>query len=206
MIKTLKTKIVIDPICETLSSKYCMIYGYSPKKASIEWKILEEIRSLKETMTSKEALEFSNLLLRLYHPFLSTEKKLWREFVCCHLFFLYGKKIFSFDIWILGLVCDAINKEQLLKNERFITLLSDAKWMKKIYDYSLWTDFSSSLTNYYQINDERVQRLFLFFCKRIEICLKKIPKEMTLEETKIEIYKILKSYQSDNVFKRSVVG
>lgn len=204
--KTLDTKIIIDPICETLSSKYCMVYGHSPKKSSIEWKILEEIKSLKENMKAKEALEFSNILLRLYDPFLSTEKKLWREFVCCHLFFLYGKKIFSFDIWILGLVCDAIKEEHIFKNERFITLLSDAKWMKKIYEYSLWTDFSSSLTNYYQISDERVKRLFLFFCKRIEVSLKKIPIEMTLEETKIEIYKILKSYQSDKVFKRSVVG
>ena len=110
------------------------------------------------------------------------------------------------DPQILGLVCDAIKEEHIFKNERFITLLSDAKWMKKIYEYSLWTNFSSSLTNYYQISDERVKRLFLFFCKRIEVSLKKIPIEMTLEETKIEIYKILKSYQSDKVFKRSVVG
>lgn len=200
--KEVKVSIIIEPIKESLDRFYRMIYGKPLEAYSIEHKILKELDKLKEVLTLKDALLFRNLYGQFDYYFASKEQKLWRKFVFCHLVFLFRKAVLLCDVWLLTLICDAITKENI-EDALYLRVLSDRIWMKKVYEYVLLVDFSSSLTHQYQLEYERIKRVFLFMCRRIEQSVKKYSDEEFCV-LKIELLKEIKSYQSNKLFKRSV--
>lgn len=200
-----KTEFIINDIHELLQTRHHTLYGHNPKKSSLEFQILNELTEIKKTLSLKETLIFSNLMLQLDQILVSKEQKLWRAFVYCHLVYLFQKRVLVFNPYLLGMICDAITKENIKKDFRYLLLLSDEKWMSKLLEHTLFIDFTSSLTNKYQIDLDRIKRVFLFFCKQIRELLYSIPEETKIEEVKKEIFKKLKSYQPNQLFKRSVM-
>lgn len=191
-----KIDIIINSIYENLQIKYHIVYGKFPEEISLEYQILKEVIELKTRLSIKEALLFSDNLLQLEYTLVSKEQKLWRNFVFCHLVFLFGKKMFTFNTHLLIMICDSITKKNINKDFRYLILLADEKWIKKIYEYALVIEFSCSFSERYQIEFDKIQRLFLRFCQNIEKILTEIPKEMDIEIMKKEVFKkVKKSHQ-----------
>lgn len=201
--KKKKTEMIIDSIRTRMIDKYEMIYGYFPKKTSIEALILEELLELKSVLTIQDALLFLNMFSYLDCGFASKEQKIWREFVFCHFVFLFRKKMISFDSKILCFICDTIH-EGNIDNDVYLKLLSDQKWVIQILEHAIFVDFSSSLTRQYKIDQERIRKVFFFLCKKIERTLQTMPKERELNVIKKQLLKMIKTYQSNQLFKRSV--
>ncbi len=201
--KQLKIEVIITPIYEKISSKYKMIYGIPVKKNSMEALILEEIEQFKNQLTLEEALFFVNTFSYLNSDLASQEQKLKREFIYCHLVHLFPKKMVTYSSPLLRLVCDSIT-EKNIGNLPFLHLLSDEKWMQKIFEHALMIDYHSSLVNQYRIDPERIKRVFHFLCRKIESTLKDLKKETEIATLKKQILKLIKSYQSTELYKRSV--
>ncbi len=183
----------MNPIYDVLQMKYHTLYGRTPKETSLEYQILKEVTELKTKLSIKEALLFSDMLVQMDYIYASKEQKLWKNFVFCHLVYLFGKKMFAFNIHLLTMICDSITKENIKKDFRYLMLLSDEKWIKKLYEQVLFTDFSFSFGNHYQIEFDRIQKLFLNLCQKIEEILKEIPKETDVEMMKKEVFKKVKN-------------
>lgn len=201
--KKKKTETIIDSIRTRMINKYEMIYGYLPKKTSIEALILEELSELKTVLTIQDALLFLNMFSYLDFGFASKEQKVWREFVFCHFVFLFRKKMISFDSKMLCFICDVIHEENI-NNDLYLKLLSDQKWVIQIFEHAIFVDFSSSLTKQYKIDQERIRKVFFFLCKKVEHALQTMPKEKELYVIKKQLLRMIKSYQSNQLFKRSV--
>ncbi len=201
--KQLKTEVIITPISEKLKSKYQMLYGSTMKKNSIEAFIFGEIEELKNKLTLEDALLFANTFSYLNSDLSSQEQKLKREFTYCHLVYLFPKKVVAYSVTLLCLVCDAIT-EKNIHDKLFLKLLSDEAWMKKVFEHALVIDYHSSLVNQYKVEQERIKRIFHFLCRRIEDSLKELDQEMEIMILKKKIFKIIKSYQSAELYKRSV--
>lgn len=187
-----KIDVIIDSIYENLQIKYHILYGKSTEEMSLEYQILKEVIELKTRLSIKETLLFSNSLLQLDYILASKEQKLWRNFVFCHLVFLFGKKMFSFDTHLLTIVCDSITRKNMNKDFRYLMLLTDKKWMKNLYEYILYVDFSSHLNNQYRINFDRIETSFLNLCEKIEKILTETPEEIDMEIMKKEVFKKVK--------------
>ncbi len=200
--KQLKIEVIITPIYEKLKSKYQMLYGATIKKNSMEALILGEIEELKNKFTLEEALLFANTFSYLNIDLVSQEQKLKREFIYCHLTYLFPKKLITYSPWLLCLICDAVT-EKNVHYTLFLKFLSDETWMKKVFEHVLIIDYHSSLVNQYKIDKERIRRVFLFLCRRIEDSLKNYDRQIEFTDLKKEIFKIIKSYQSTELYKRS---
>lgn len=198
--KQLKVDAIITPIYEQMKSKYQMIYG-KQKKATKNF-IFKEIEELQNRLTLEEALLFSNTFFYLSADLASQEQKLTREFIYCHLVYLFPKKMVTYSFPLLYLVCEAIT-EQNMHHLLFLKLLSDETWIKKILEHALIIDYNSSLISGYQMNPDRVKRVFHFLCRRIEEFLKET-KEENIVVLKKELLKIVKTYHSAELYKRSV--
>lgn len=199
----LKVEIIITPIYENLKSKYQMLHGADIKKNGMEAMILREIKELKNKLTLEEALLFANTISYLNPDFGSQEQKLKREFIYCHLVYLFPKKMIAYSFPLLRLVCDVIT-EKNIHCTLFLKLLSDETWTWKILKRALAIDYHSSLVNQYKIDHERIKRVFHFFCRRIEDSLKDVDQEVEFMTLKKEVLKTIKSYQSTEQYKRSV--
>lgn len=203
--KCRKTEIILTPIYESLVHRYQLLYSENLSIDSIEYSILQEQKQLVFKLTVEESLLLSNMLVHLNQDLVSKEQKLWREFVLIHLIFLFGHKVLTYDSWLLSFACDAINKVNI-KNVRYLSLFIDNKWVMKIYEHALSIDFSSTLTYSYQIELERIRRVFLFLCRKIEASLDITSQEVELKTLKQELLKMIKTYHSEQLFKRSVVS
>lgn len=194
---------IINPIYDSLWTKYSMAYGECPKKNSIEFSIFEELKQL-SSLSLTEALSFSYLIQQLDFIPAKRDQRLWRELAFCHLVFLFRKKVFSFDPILLIFVCDSIHMDHIDGDIRYLKLLVDYVWIQKIFHHAIYIDYSSTLTNRYKVDMERVKRVFLFFCRRIQEQLFSMPNEMDLSVLKRKILKNIRTYQSSQTFKRSV--
>lgn len=96
--KQLKIEVIITSIYEKMKSKYEMLYGVTIKKNSMEALILGEIEELKNKLTLEEALLFVNTFSYLNSDLASQDQKLKREYIYCHLVYLFPKK------WLLILL------------------------------------------------------------------------------------------------------
>lgn len=201
--KQLKIEVIITPIYEKLKSKYQMLYGVAIKKNSMEALVLEEVKELKNKLTLEDALLFANTFSYLSSDLASQEQKLKREFIYCHLVYLFPKKVVTYSITLLCLVCDSIT-EKNIHHILFLKLLSDETWIRKVFEHALIIDYHSSLVNQYKIDQERIKRIFHFLCRRIEDSLKEFDGDVEIMVLKKEILKIIKSYQSTELYKRSV--
>lgn len=200
-----KNEAIINPIVESLKTKYSVVYGVElNKQQSFEFTVLEELESMKQILPVRDALLFSCQLQQLESDLVLQEQKVWRLFLYSHLVFLYGSKVLKFHSYLLRLVCDSITREDLKNDSRFLDFMCDSKWMMKIFEQALYVDFSSTLTSHYQVEIERVRKVFFFLCRRMEETLAMIPKETDLEIVKHKIMKQIKTYQSKQLFKRSV--
>lgn len=193
------------PIYEQMKSKYQMIHGISIKKNSMEALILSEIAELKNRLTLEEALLFINTFSYLNSDLASQEQKLKREFIYCHFVYLFPRKMVTYSPWLLRFICDAVT-EKNMNHLTFLQLLSDEKWILKVFEHTLIIDYNSSLVNQYRIEQERIKRVFHFLCRRIEATLKNIHEEKEIHVLKKEILKVVKSYQSTELYKRSVIS
>ncbi len=194
---------IINPIYDSLWTKYSMIYGETPKKNSVEFSIFEELKQLNELPVS-DALLFSYFIQQLDFVPAKRDQRLWREFVFCHLVYQFQKSVFSFEPILLIFVCDSITKDHIDGDMRYFKLLIDHVWIHKVLKHAIYIDYSSTLTNRYKVDMERVKRVFLFFCRRIQDQLLERPDESNLSILKKEILKNIQSYQSSQTFKRSV--
>lgn len=200
--KQLKVEVIIAPIYDQMKSKYQMIYGSQMKKNSLEAFIFKELEELKNRLTLEEALLFVNTFSCLSSDLASQEQKLKREFVYCHLVYLFPKKMTAYSSSLLCLICEAVTKKNI-NHSLFLKLLADETWMQKVFEHALMIDYHSSLVNYYHTNQERIKRIFHFLCRRIEQALNEI-EEVEFSLLKKELLKIVKSYQSTELYKRSV--
>lgn len=203
--KKRKIESILNPIFDSMVHRYQLLYGTEPNINSIEYSILEEQKQLSNILTVEESLLLANMQIQFNQDLVSKEQKLWREFVLIHLVFLFCHKVLSFDSWLLSFVCDAITKENI-KNERYLSLLIDHKWVMKIYEHALSIDFSSTLAHTYKVELDRIRRVFLFLCRKVEAELDNITSEIELKEVKQELLKMIKTYHSEQLFKRSVVS
>lgn len=201
--KQLKIEVIITPIYEKMKSKYEMLYGVTIKKNSMEALILGEIEELKNKLTLEEALLFVNTFSYLNSDLASQDQKLKREYIYCHLVYLFPKKMVAYSTTLLCLVCDVIT-EKNIHHTLFLKLLSDESWILKVFEHALVIDYHSSLVKQYKVEPERVRRVFHFLCRRIEESLKDFDKEIEFAVLKKELFKIVKSYQSAELYKRSV--
>lgn len=189
-------------IHETLSIKYTVAYG--SKEKTIKEKFLKEVKALEETFDVKDALRFCYLFQQLEYDLGSQKQKLWRQLIFCHLTFLLGKRVLKFDIVLLRFVCDVVRKEHIGKDNQYLYILGDVKLMEQVLEHAICIDFSSSLTNSYRIDMDRIKRIFAFLCRKIEELLEKNSDETDLEVLKKQILKQIKNYQSQKLYKRSV--
>ena len=200
--KQLKIEIIINPILESLEAKHRLLYKQPLKKSSMKFLILKELANFKNKLSLEEVLLFSDNLSRLSSDLSSKEQNLEREFIYCHLTYLFERKMVKYSSRLLPLICDAVTNENI-NNKLYLTLLSDEKWMMKVFEHTLMIDYSSSLVNKYKINPDRIKRVFLFLCRKIEHSLKDYEKT-EIAIIKKEILKLVKSYHSTELFKRSV--
>ncbi|MCI8545266.1 MAG: hypothetical protein HFH09_03440 [Bacilli bacterium] len=201
--KQSKVEVIITPIYEKLKSKYQMLYGVVIKKNSMEAFILGEIKELKNKLTVEDALLFASTFSYLNFDLASQEQKLKREFIYCHLVYLFPKRMVTYSFPLLCLVCDAIT-EKNVHHILFLKFLSDETWMLKVLEHTLIIDYHSSLVNQYRIDQERIRRVFHFLCRRIEDTVKEVDKKVEFAVLKKEVLKNIKSYQSAELYKRSV--
>ncbi|MCI8446720.1 MAG: hypothetical protein HFH31_04405 [Bacilli bacterium] len=199
---SIKVEVIIKPIYDALIHQYWTIYEKYPNKSQIEFTILEELLLLKENLTVKEALYFSNLMLHIEDVYISKEQLIWRKLVFCHFVFLFKKRVFSFDSWLLGLILDTVTKENI-EEIYFLEILSDKKIMKELFEQVIIIDYNSSLKKQYEIDFGRIKRMFGVMCKRIEEDVKALKNDNNLEILKDKIVKKLKEYHINKLFKRS---
>jgi len=199
-----KVNSIIKPIYESLKIKYSSTSFSREEKKWLEKEVMDEINELSNIFEIREALLFSYQIRQLENDLASRNQKLWRQFIFCHLAFLYGKKILTFDLDVVKLVCDAITIENVYKKVWYLDLLSDSRLMMQVFSHSMLIDFSSTLTNYYKVDNDRLRRIFLFLCKKIEQLSDELPKNMEFNEVKKQIWKQIKVYQSNQIFKRGV--
>ena len=81
---------IINPIYDSLWTKYSMIYGETPKKNSVEFSIFEELKQLNELPVS-DALLFSYFIQQLDFVPAKRDQRLWREIVYCHIVYQFQK-------------------------------------------------------------------------------------------------------------------
>lgn len=198
-----KVDTVIMPIHDTLYQQYQMVYGKPPGKLQIETIILDELLSFNKIFTVKDVLYFSNVMLRLYDEYIPREMFVWKKFVFCHFVFLFQKKMFSFDSWLLGLLLDSVTRENI-KEIQFLELLSDKKFMIELYYQAMIIDYKTSFNNPYQMDLDRIKRFFRVICKQVESDVKKYQKDYDLEFIKKKVMENLKEYQTKTLLKRSV--
>lgn len=199
-----KKDTIINPIFTKLTSCYQMTYYQSVPTNSFENLVLNELNQLKKMLTLEESLFFAHTFFYLNIDIGNKENSLKRKFMYVHLTFLFPKKIIYYQKWLLGFVCDAITEENV-KNHLYLTLLSDSKWVQKVFEHAMLVDYSSSLTNSYEMDNERLKRIFLFLCRRIEENLK-VQKESEITLLKKEILKSVKTYQTSQLYKRSGIS
>lgn len=195
----------MNPIHESIKTKYAVAYGsFSKEKDNVEKMILDEFVQIKEQLNPKQALMFSHHLNQLENELIPQKQKIWRIFVYCHFVFLYGKKMLTYDTYLLKLVCDSVTKENI-KDNRYLAILSDKKWMIQVLEHAIYVDFCSTLSKTYKIDYYRIHKVFVFLCHNMWISLKTYSKGTNITVIKKQLMKKIKTYRSDQLFKRGVI-